>query len=349
MHMSDTATPDRVPKLNIRKPPESTMSSRNSLFTPQTRKHISLARQLEEQAEQASEPDEYSSLFEVYRSRKFLFGLFTSVIITVSLNVLFTWGTLSSWGSHLPSKTYAFHMFQPAGGKGPYTCAAIDIAITTFIVAIMTTLGTFEKTDDVDIGKIGMVDQKLLSKGIWRYIPRGPDNCRRLTLNAILWPIVFGGMALTVMLCLWVLGVGGYGMQMTAWGYITPKSLWLGVEASVVYTTTYVVALSNGDRSRAEATRLLVQRKIAKGTKCLNITQILAALVVSGFAFYTWFFAYGGVQIGTVIGMWTSGGAGILLGMWGIQLAHYDFSKAKQIHLFYFIFQCIFQFSISLS
>jgi hypothetical protein len=318
------------------------MSNRNSLFTPQTRKHISLARRLEEQAAQASEPDEYFSLFDVYRSRKFLNGLCTSVIITVSLNVLFTWGTLSSWGSHAPSKTYAFYMFQPAGGKGPYTCAAIDIAITTFVVAVMTTLGTFEKTDEVDIGNIGAVDQKLLSKGIWRYIPRGPDNCRRLTLNAILWPIIFGGTALTVMLALWVLGIGGYGMQMTAWGYITPKSLWLGVEASMVYTTTYVVALSNGDRSRREATELLVQKKIAKGTKCLNITQIIAAFVVVGFASYTWFFAYGGVQVGTVIGMWTSGGAGMLLGMWGMHLANYDVSRAKQIHLFYFIFQCCF-------
>jgi hypothetical protein len=335
-------TPQRLPDATRRAPTGDGRSDSSGLFTPLTRKNITLARRLEEQAELAREPDEYKSLAEVYRSPKFLQGLTTSVICTVAINVLFTWGTLTSWGTHQAIKTYAFFLFQPAGGKGGYTCAALDLTLCTFMVSIFTSLSTFEKTEMVDLGKIGAVNPLLLSKGAWRYVPRGPNNCHRLFLNGLVFPLIFGSIGMLVMLSLWAMGVGGYGLQMDAWAYIMPKSLWLGVEAAVVFTTAYVVSLSNGDTSRAAKTRIIVQEKIVRGTKCLNTTQILASLTVVLFAGYTAFFAYGGVQIATLIGMWTCGGAGILLGIWGQSMASYDFSKALQSHLFYFMFQCAF-------
>ena len=151
-------------------------------------------------------------------------------------------------------------MIQPAGGKGQYTCAALDIAVTTLIVAIMNTLGTFDKTENVDLGKIGTLDPSFLSQGIWRYAPRG-SNWVRLLLNALIFEILFGGVAVIVLAILWSLDVGGNETQMDAWSYIIGKSLWAGIEAAVVYTTSYVVALSRGDRSRAESTRLNGRRE----------------------------------------------------------------------------------------
>ena len=127
---------------------------------------------------------------------------------------------------------------------------------------------------------------------------------------------------------------------MNAWSYIIAKSLWAGIEAALVFTTSYVVALSRGDRSRAESTRLLVAEKKIQATKFLNTIQSILGFIVVGFTFYPWYFAFGGVESGIIIGMWISGSASILLGIWGNCTATYDMTRARQSHLFY----CILQF-----
>eukprot|EP00942_MAST-04A_sp_MAST-4A-sp1_P013893 g13893.t1 len=330
------ATPKR---LVIKKQNNSIGNAEDALFTPLTRKNIKLTRRLEEQAARATEPNEYSSIADVYKSSKFFNGYCACVIATVCFNVLFTWGSLSSWGKNKPVDIFAFHMIQPAGGKGQYTCAAIDIAVTSLIVAIMNTLGTFDKTDNVDLGKIGTLDPAFLSQGVWRYAPRGP-NWVRLILNALIFEIIFGGIGVVVLAILWSLNVGGEEMEMNAWSYIIAKSLWAGIEAALVFTTSYVVALSRGDRSRAESTRLLVAEKKIQATKFLNTIQSILGFIVVGFTFYTWYFAFGGVESGIIIGMWISGSASILLGIWGNCTATYDMTRARQSHLFY----CILQF-----
>jgi len=197
----------------------------------------------------------------------------------------------------------------------------------------------FDKTENVDLGKIGTLDPSFLSQGIWRYAPRG-SNWVRLLLNALIFEILFGGVAVIILAILWSLDVGGNETQMDAWSYIIGKSLWAGIEAAVVYTTSYVVALSRGDRGRAESTRLMVAEKKIQATKCLNTFQSILGVTVVGFTFYTWYFAFGGVEVGILIGMWVSGGASFLLGIWGHCTATYDMTRARQSHLFY----CILQF-----
>ena len=89
------ATPKR---LVIKKQNNSIGNAEDALFTPLTRKNIKLTRRLEEQAARATEPNEYSSIADVYKSSKFFNGYCACVIATVCFNVLFTWGSLSSWG-----------------------------------------------------------------------------------------------------------------------------------------------------------------------------------------------------------------------------------------------------------
>ena len=127
-------------------------SGRDRLLTPGTYDKVLTARQdtlIRQDAE------DFHHVSDVLVSKPFLQALISNTIVTFLFNVLFSWGALSTWNAHPVSPIYLFRPIQPAGDKGVSTSMAIDMIISTFIVAFMNCLSTWERTDDADLGKLG--------------------------------------------------------------------------------------------------------------------------------------------------------------------------------------------------
>ena len=73
----------------------------------------------------------------------------------------------------------------------------------------------------------GRLRPELVSKGFWRFVPKG-SNWTRATLSALLFCTMFAGASVALLCLLWVAGVGGEWMEIDGWTYILPKALHFG-------------------------------------------------------------------------------------------------------------------------
>ena len=60
----------------------------------------------------------------------------------------------------------------------------------------------------------GRLRPELVSKGLWRFVPKG-SNWTRATLSAILFCTMFAGVSVALLCLLWVAGVGGEWMEVS--------------------------------------------------------------------------------------------------------------------------------------
>ena len=304
------------------------------MLTPGTYDKVVKARQ----AEVHEDAEDFASIREVFTSKPFLTSLIGNTVITFIFNILFSWGTLSTWNAHDVSPIYLFRPVQPAGDKGAATSMSIDIVISTFLVAFMNCLSTWERTDDADLGKLGRLRPELVSKGMWRFAPKG-SNWTRALLSALLFCAMFAGASVTLLSLLWVIGgVGGEWMKVDGWTYIIPKAALCSIECIVVFTISYVVALSRCARSQRDATLHRMREGAILCTKIINWLQMLGAIVIAGFTGYTYFFAFGGIQLGPLVGMWTCAASMLILSVRGLQRASSSLNRASGGDLVYVFF-----------
>ena len=300
------------------------VSGRDRLLTPGTYDKVVLSRQ-DSQHEDAAD---FVSVHEVLTSKPFLTTLFMNTLVTFAFNILFSWGTLSTWNAHPVSPIYLFRPIQPAGDKGAATSMSIDIVISTFLVAFMNCLATWERTDNADLGKLGRLRPELVSKGIWRFAPKGP-NWTRAFLSAFLFCTIFAGFGIAFLALLWVGGVGGDWMEVEGWAYIIPKAAFCSMECMVVFSVSYVVALSRCARSQRGATEKRLKEGAVLCTKIINWLQMFGAIVIAGFTGYTYFFAFGGIQLGPLVGMWACAGSMLILSIRGLYRASSSLNRAR--------------------
>ena len=320
--MSSSRTPGPAP---------TPVSGRDRLLTPGTYDKVVLSRQ---DSKQNKDAEDFVSVRQVLFSKPFLSNLISNTIVTFAFNILFSWGTLSTWNAHAISPIYLFRPIQPAGDKGAATSMSIDIIISTFLVAFMNCLSTWERTDDADLGKLGRLRPELVSKGLWRFAPKG-SNWIRATLSALLFCLIFAGISITVLVFLWVSGVGGEWMEVDGWSYIIPKAALCSIECVIVFTISYVVALSRCARSQRNATLQRMRDGAILCTKIINWLQMLGAVIIAGFTGYTYFFAFGGIQLGPLIGMWTCSAFMFVLSLRGLFRANSSLNRASGGDLVY--------------
>ena len=122
----------------------------------------------------------------------------------------------------------------------------------------------------------GRLRPELVSKGFWRFVPKG-SNWTRATLSALLFCTMFAGASVALLCFLWVAGVGGEWMEIDGWTYILPKAFLCSVECVLVFTVSYVVALSRCARSQRNATLQRLRDGAVLCTKIINWLQMLMA------------------------------------------------------------------------
>ena len=318
---------------SLRHPHPTPTEGRDRLLTPGTYDKVVLSRQ----DSQHEDAEDFESVREVLTSKPFLTTLFVNTLVTFLANILFSWGTLSTWGANHVSPIYLFRPIQPAGDKGASTSMAIDMAISTFAVAFMNCLATWERTDDADLGKLGRLRPELVSKGMWRFAPKG-SNWTRAFVTALMFCTFFCGASIAFLALLWVGGAGGEWMEVEGWAYIFPKAVFCALECMAVFTISYVVALSRCARSQRDATQQRMRESAVLCTKIINWLQLFGAVVIAGFSGYTYFFAFGGIQLGPLLGMWACAAFMFILSIRGLSRASSSLNRASGGDLVYFFF-----------
>ena len=107
-------------------------------------------------------------------------------------------------------------------------------------------------------------------------------------------------------------------------GFHYSKSIVCSVEAVIVYTTSYIIALSRGDRTNRTRTLRKLRLKQASATRFLSSLIAVYSAILAGFTGFTYFFAFGGVGVGPLIGMWSCAAVGLVLAFYGRKIVQKD-------------------------
>ena len=247
-------------------------------------------------------------LKEVIFSQAFKVQMFLTIIVSVGLHILISWGMLTNWNDHFAVKMCLFEWAHPAGYSGAPTCIAQTLPVDSAVVAFVVCLLSMKRIGDVQRGLLPHVPPSALHRGpLVLLFPSGTSILPRLSPLlgvTFVWGALWAGLGL-VALTIAYAAAGGKSLCMSGTLYIALRTTWGTVEAALVSAGSFLLWCSKGDdvsgRSLVERARLRREadnedaRARAIFFGWFQAFILLNALVALGYVIWTWYFAYGGL------------------------------------------------------